>query len=342
MVNIYNLSLVDIENLLINQGRKKYHAKQIWQGLYRHLYTTWDQFTSLSKDLREYFTLNYEIGCLNEINISRTKDESTVKSLFQLPDKLLLETVLLRKHDRLTLCVSTQSGCPVGCKFCATGKLGFFRSLLTAEIIEQVIYYQRLLNIENKKITNIVFMGMGEPFLNYTNLMNSISILNHKDGLYIGARRITVSTIGIVEKILAFADEETQVNLSVSLHAPTDELRRSLIPIAEKSTLTDLINACIYYFNKTGRRLTFEYVLISGVNDEPCHAHQLANLISRLNCHVNLIPLNPTEHYDKSAPSQTAIREFGKILLENKITLSFRESQGYEIAAGCGQLAGRQ
>jgi 23S rRNA (adenine2503-C2)-methyltransferase len=291
--------------------------------------------------LRTNLEEQFSIGSLSEKDLIKTADESTRKSLFQLPDGNLIESVLLRKHDRITLCISTQSGCPIGCVFCATGKLGFFRHLSAGEITEQAIFFQRLLANEEKKLTNIVLMGMGEPFLNYVNVIRAVKLLNHKDGLNIGARRITISTIGILDKIQTFADEVSQVNLSVSLHAPSDELRRQLIPLAKNYSVNDLIDSCKYYFQRTGRRVTFEYVLIKNINDQPTQAHQLADLLGDLNCHINLIPLNVTAHYPGTAPDHSVMKEFGRILLERGLTLSFRDSQGYEIGAGCGQLAGR-
>jgi len=182
---------------------------------------------------------------------------------------------------------------------------------------------------------------MGEPFLNYDNVMKAVALLNHKDGLNLGARRITISTIGILDKIRKFAEEESQVNLSVSLHAPTDELRKQLIPLASSYHVSDLIKACKYYFEKTNRRVTFEYVMIAGLNDQPQHAHQLAQLLSGLNSHINLIPLNSTDHFEGRAPDNVVMKEFGRILLDHGITLTFRESQGAEISAGCGQLAAK-
>jgi 23S rRNA (adenine2503-C2)-methyltransferase len=341
MINVYDLSKEEIENAMLGIGEKKFHANQVWQGLYRNLYQNWEQFSNLSKSLRANLADRFTIGSLDEKDYLTTPDESTRKSLFNLTDGNLIESVLLRKYDRVTLCISTQSGCPIGCEFCATGKLGFFRNLTPGEITEQAIYFQRLLVDQYKKLTNIVFMGMGEPFLNYDNVMNAIRILNHKDGLSIGARRITISTIGIPDKIRSFAEEESQVNLSVSLHAPTDELRRELIPLARTYSVSDLINTCRYYFDRTSRRVTFEYVLIDRVNDQPAHAHQLADLLRGLTCHINLIPLNTTEHFAGKAPDHAVMKEFGRILLERGLTLSFRDSQGFEIGAGCGQLAGR-
>lgn len=339
MKNIFDLSFEEIEAFVVQAGEKKFHAKQIWHGLYRHLFQDWAQFTDLSKTLRSKLAQELMFGGLFEENKIESYDTETQKTLFKLTDGNFFESVLLKKLDRITLCISTQSGCPVGCAFCATGNLGFFRHLSTGEIIEQALIMQRQLVAENKKITNIVFMGMGEPFLNYDNVMKAVALLNHKDGLNLGARRITISTIGILDKIKKFAQEESQVNLSVSLHAPTDELRRKLIPLASSYHVSDLIKACKYYFEKTNRRVTFEYVMIENLNDQPQHAHQLAALLNGLNSHINLIPLNSTKHYAGNASNKTVIKEFGRILLDHGITLTIRESQGSEISAGCGQLA---
>jgi 23S rRNA (adenine2503-C2)-methyltransferase len=341
MLNIYDLGYFEIETFIKSEGEPSFRTKQIWEGLYQHLYSSWDEFSTLPKTLRQKFESAFHLTTITKLNSSYSKDLQTEKALFHLNDSNLIESVLLRNDNRLTLCISTQSGCPVGCVFCATGCLGFKRNLSSGEIIEQVIFFIKELAQKDEKLTNIVLMGMGEPFLNYENSLLSVQRLNNANGLNIGARRITISTIGIVEKINQFSGRELQINLSVSLHAPNDHLRRQLVPLAKKYSLQELIASCYSYVLKTNRRITFEYVMIKGVNDSPTLALELVNLLKGLNCHVNLIPLNPTSHFSGVPSDSSTIREFGRILLEKGIPTSIRESQGSDIQAGCGQLAGK-
>jgi 23S rRNA (adenine2503-C2)-methyltransferase len=341
MLNIYDLGFSEIEAFIKSVGEPSFRTKQIWEGLYRHYYSSWNEFTTLPKTLRQQFELNYNLSILSAINSSFSRDHQTEKVLFNLMDSNIIESVLLRSDDRLTLCVSTQSGCPVGCVFCATGNMGFKRNLSSGEIIEQVVYFIRELINTSEKLTNIVLMGMGEPFLNFDNVLSAVGRLNDPVGLNIGARRITISTIGIIERIDQFSGKEMQINLSVSLHAPNDRLRSQLVPLAKKYPLKELIASCSTYILRTNRRITFEYVLIKGVNDSSTLALELVNLLRGLNCHVNLIPLNSAIHFSGLPSESATIREFGRILLEKGIPTSTRDSQGSDIQAGCGQLAGK-
>ena len=256
-----------------------------------------------------------------------------------LEDGYHIETVLLKTDGRNTVCISTQAGCPVGCQFCATGNMGFFRNLKSSEIIGQVLFIANALSDQNENLNNIVLMGMGEPFLNSDEVIKSVHTFNDPDHFGIGARRITISTIGIVDKILEFSQEPRQFNLAISLHAPNDQLRQKLIPMAKKYPVTEIIAAAQNYIQSTNRRITFEYVLIDKINSKAKHALELANLVKHMNCHINLIALNPNEHFDGKAPSSEIIRSFSKILLDNKIPTTIRNSQGAQIKAGCGQLA---
>ena len=302
---------------------------------------SWDDFSTLPKTLRESLEKEFSLNSLKKIESVFSNDLQTEKVLFQLDDSYFIESVLLRKDDRLTLCISSQSGCPVGCVFCATGNLGFKRNLTSGEIIEQVIFFINALKPQGEKLTNIVLMGMGEPFLNYENTITAVDRLNDADGLNIGARRITISTIGIIDKIKEFSEKELQINLSISLHAPNDQLRQQLVPLAKKYPIKELIEACRFYIAKTNRRITFEYVMIKGINDSPKFASELFSLLRGLNCHLNLIPLNPNMHFSGKPSDPSTIREFGRILIEKGIAASIRDSQGSDIQAGCGQLAGK-
>lgn len=342
MENIYDLEFRDVLEFIRHQEEPDFRSDQIWRGLYHQLLNNWENFSSLSKSLRKKMIDSFTIANLNPLQSISTPDNQTQKILFQLVDGNHIETVLLRQERRNTLCISTQVGCAVGCVFCATGKLGFSRNLTRGEIIEQILFFIRSLADHNEKITNIVFMGMGEPLLNYENVLSVLRTVTSNRGFNFGARRITISTIGIVPMVIKLADEGLQVNLAVSLHASDDETRQKLIPINKKYSLSEIIKACKIYSSKTSRRITFEYVLIKGVNDKISQARALSQLLKGIICHVNLIPLNPTTSYDGTAPPSSAMRAFGKILLENRIPVSIRDSQGSEIQAGCGQLAGIQ
>ncbi len=341
MKNIFDLQHNQLQEFLKNKGESGFRAKQVWEGLYKHTYADWQDFTNLSKDLRKMLQENFSIGSLSLVDKISSTDDRSIRYLFELNDQTPVESVILRADDRLTLCISTQSGCPVGCVFCATGTLGLIRSLSSGEIVEQVIYLVRKLAQNHKHITNIVLMGMGEPFLNYEAILAAVKRFNDPNGMNIGARRITISTIGLPDKILRFAQEGLQINLAVSLHAPNDELRRELVPLAKKIQIGELIAACRQYVRATNRRITFEYVMIAGVNDQPEHAKQLADLLEGILCHVNLIGLNPTDHFDGKTPNHKVMKDFGRILLDKQIPTSIRNSQGSDIQAACGQLAGR-
>ncbi len=342
MKNIYDLSFSEIENYIKEIGEAGFRSKQIWEGLYQRCYSAWDDFSTLSKPLRERLSNEFSLNSITKVESVFSNNLQTEKVLFQLPDLNYIESVLLRKDDRLTLCISTQSGCPVGCVFCATGKLGFKRNLTSGEIIEQVIHFTNAVKLNSEKLTNIVLMGMGEPFLNYENTITAVDRLNDANGLNIGARRITISTIGIIEKIKSFSEKKIQINLSISLHAPNDLLRQKLVPLIRKYPIKELVDACRIYIAKTNRRVTFEYVMIKGINDSPKLANELVALLKGLNCHLNLIPLNPTRHFSGAPSDASSIREFGRILIEKGIAASIRHSQGSEIQAGCGQLAGKR
>ena len=243
-------------------------------------------------------------------------------------------------RSRRTLCISTQAGCAMGCVFCATGQMGFKRHLVSGEIIAQVMYYARMLRQENENVTNIVFMGMGEPFHNYANTMAAIDRLNHPEGYNFGARRFTISTVGLVPMIRRFADEKRQVNLAISLHAADDESRVSMLPINRKYKIEEVLDACRYYVSKTGRRVTFEWALINGVNDTTEVARKLASRLKGLLCHVNAIPLNPTLGYEGRPTDLQRAALFKATLEQAGIPCTIRMRRGIDIQAGCGQLAG--
>jgi len=339
MDNILDLEYLTLEEKILQVNEPKFRAKQIWEGLYQHCYSNWVDFSNLPISLRATLANQYKILSLDPIKENKTIDEKTTKVLFQLADGNLIESVHLINKNRNTICISTQSGCPVGCAFCATGQNGFFRNLNTSEIIGQILFFSRRLQKIGQKITNIVLMGMGEPFLNYNAMLQSVKRFNDPNGINIGARKITISTIGIAEKIIKFADEQRQFKLAISLHAPNDKIREELIPIARKYPIQELLKSAEYYISKTNRRITYEYVLIDKINSTREHAQSLAELLKNQNCHVNLIALNKNSHYKENPPNSKAIYDFSNILLRNGISTTIRNSQGSNINAGCGQLA---
>jgi 23S rRNA (adenine2503-C2)-methyltransferase len=339
MISFFDIDSQSLEQHISNWGESKFHATQIRQGVYQNLFNNWDQFTMLSKSLRGLLHETYSIDNFRIINRTSSNDQTTQKYLFHLADEMPIESVLMYSQNRITVCISTQSGCSIGCKFCATGKMGLKRNLTSGEIIEQVVFFQRLLNEQGKIITNLVFMGMGEPFMNFDNLINSLKVINSSDGLQIGARHITVSTIGIIPKIRDFANYFPQINLAVSLHAPENLLRNELVPVNKIFPLENLISVCRDYIKETNRRISFEYVLLNEVNDTEMHAKDLARLLNRLLCHVNLISYNPVSGIDFLPSTRKRMNIFSQILKLKGIPTTIRQSEGKEINAGCGQLA---
>jgi 23S rRNA (adenine2503-C2)-methyltransferase len=360
-MRIYDLNLQDLTSLLGEWGEPAYRAKQVWQGLYQHLYNSPEQFSNLPKSLREKLTEHTTFAPFKVKVFQDSSDGFTRKTLFELPDTNLIEAVLMRYGDpadnpqitasapnsesrgaknRRTLCISTQAGCAMGCVFCATGQMGFKRHLSSGEIVAQVMYYARMLKDVNESVTNIVFMGMGEPFHNYENTMAAIDRLNDADGYNFGARRFTISTVGLVPQIMRFADERRQVNLAISLHAADDNERLQIMPVNKKHKVADIIDACKYYVSQTGRRVSFEWALISGVNDTPEVAKRLASKLKGLMCHVNAIPLNPTAGYNGKATDRQRAILFKETLEQAGIPCTIRMRRGIDIQAGCGQLAG--
>ena len=342
---IYDLDFTGIEKTLTSWGEPSYRAVQIWHGLYQHLRDSPFDFPNLPKSLRARLEEHFSFSNLTPAKSIRSSDGETVKTLFNLPDGQAIEAVLMRYERRRTLCISSQAGCGMGCVFCATGQMGFRRNLTSGEIVEQVLYYARQLQEEGERVTNVVVMGMGEPFQNYNATLAAIDRLNHPEGLNLGARRFTISTVGLVPMIRRFADEGRQVNLAVSLHAAEDELRSSMLPVNRKYPLDVLLAACREYVEKTHRRITFEWALIHEVNDTPEQARKLAGRLSALKvggstlCHVNVIPLNPTHGYSGEATTRERAIAFQQELTRFGIPCTIRIRRGIDIQAGCGQLA---
>jgi len=323
---------------LILEHEPKFRLKQIKRALFFDLISDWNEATVLPIQLREKLSRD----CPLEINASTlvSKDQQTIKACLTLHDGLQVETVLMKhqgKSPRNAVCVSTQAGCALGCAFCATGTMGLKRNLEAMEIVEQVLFFARLLKKENQKVTNIVLMGMGEPFLNYDNVMEAIRLLNGADGFAFGARRISISTSGIVEGIEKLSNEKLEVNLAISLHAPNDEIRSKIMPINNKYPIRKILSAVDDYIAKTNRKVMFEYIMLQGVNDSDECAKELAQLMRKPLYMVNLVPYNETGIFKPSTKEK--IKRFRNILERNKIDVTQRFKFGDDIKAACGQLA---
>ncbi len=343
--SLYDLTFAELQAVLTDWGEPAFRAKQIWEWLYVQLAAAYDAMTNLPQPLRDRLSAVYPLGRLTVRIDLLSSDGWTRKILFLLPGGAQIETVLMEYDTRNTVCVSTQAGCAMGCTFCATGQGGFQRNLTSGEIVEQVLFFERELRqanhqspTANHQVTNLVLMGMGEPFANYTALLAALNRLSDPIGYNFGARRITVSTVGLVPMIERFTHERSQVNLAVSLHAATNELRASMLPINKRYPLEVLIPACRAYTENTHRRMSFEWAMIEGINDTPAQARALVQLIKGIVCHVNLIPLNPTHGYDGAASTRERIATFRAILDEAHIANSLRVRRGIDIHAGCGQL----
>ncbi|GAP18284.1 23S rRNA (adenine(2503)-C(2))-methyltransferase RlmN [Levilinea saccharolytica] len=336
---IYDLDLPELQDLLKSWGEPAFRARQIWQGLYQHLWDSPEQFTNIPASLREKLFTGFRFSALQPAQVLSSNDGETVKTLFTLWDGRAIEAVLMRYSERRTLCISSQAGCAMGCVFCATGQMGFKRHLTSGEIVAQVLHYARILQAENDHVTNVVIMGMGEPFHNYNAVLHAVDRLNHPEGFKFGERRVTISTVGLVPLIRRFADENRQINLAISLHAVDDAQRSSMMPINKQYPIAKLLEACRYYINKTRRRITFEWALIRDVNDSPETAIRLAGLLKGMLCHVNVIPLNPTQRYPGQATTRERAQAFQAELEKRGITCSIRIRRGIDIQAGCGQLA---
>lgn len=342
---IYDLDLPGLTAVINSWGEPNFRATQIWQGLYKNLWESPDQFTNLPRILRYRMDDSFNFHNLYPGAVLNSKDGETRKTLFQLADQQAIEAVLMRYNRRRTLCISTQAGCAMACVFCATGQMGFRRNLSSGEIVEQVLYYARMLKLQDEHVTNVVVMGMGEPFHNYDETLAAIDRLNDPQGFNLGARRVTISTVGLIPAIERFTLERRQVNLAISLHAADDELRSSLLPVNRKYPLAQLLAACAAYVRETGRRITFEWALIKDVNDTPEQARKLAEMLQIFRksnatlCHVNIIPLNPTHRYRGKATTRERALSFQSILESQGIPCTIRIRRGIDIQAGCGQLA---
>ena len=340
-VNFYDLSYAEVENSIVELGHQPFRVKQIWEWVYQKYVANFDEMTNLPLSMRVQLDNMFTLGAFTIVSSQRSSDNQTTKVLFRLLDGQLIETVLMKYKKRRTLCISTQVGCAMGCVFCATGQMGFYRNLSTGDIIAQVLYFANQLSQVEQRVTNVVLMGMGEPLHNYDNTLSAIDRLTDSNGFNLGARKITISTVGLVPAIIRYADEQRQTRLAISLHAATDAERNRLIPVSKKWPLSELMDACRYYIDRTGRRLTFEWALIHEENDTREQAAALGQLLRGMLCHVNLIPLNPTSGYEGGPSMRDRVEEFQEELARFGVSSTVRVRRGIDIQAGCGQLRDR-
>ncbi len=334
-IDIKNLTLSELEEVLINMGEPKFRAKQIFTWLHQKGVTCFEDMSNISKDLRAKLDLNFILTDIKILDKLISKDDGTIKYLFMLQDECIIESVFMKYSYGNAVCISSQVGCRMGCTFCASTIGGLERNLLASEMLSQIYLIQQ---DTGEKVRSIVVMGSGEPFDNFEEINKFISIINSKDGINIGQRHLTISTCGVVPKIYEFADKNLQVNLAISLHSPYEEERKKIMPIANKYSIRDIIEACKYFSDKTKRRITYEYALISGVNDREQDAKKIVELLKGTLCHVNLIPINSVDERDYIKSSKKQIKRFAEILNDNNIDVTIRRELGSDINAACGQL----
>ncbi len=336
--DIKSMPLSQLEKELSDMGERPFRAKQIYRWMHVKLARGFDEMTDISKSLRERYRELYSYTCLEQVRMQESESDGTRKYLFRLPDGNLVESVWMRYRHGNSVCVSSQVGCRMGCRFCASTLDGLERNLLPSEMLDQVYAIQLS---TGERVSNVVVMGTGEPLDNYDNLLTFLRMLTDGNGLNISQRNVTVSTCGLVPQMYRLADERLQITLALSLHAATDEKRRELMPVARRYSIGELMEACRYYFAQTGRRITFEYSLVGGVNDTDRDAEELSALAGPLGCHVNLIPVNPIEERNFVQSERARIRAFQNKLEKNKINGTIRREMGRDIDGACGQLRRR-
>ncbi|MCA0988353.1 23S rRNA (adenine(2503)-C(2))-methyltransferase RlmN [Guptibacillus algicola] len=343
--SIYGLTFDQLTDWLMEHGHKKFRASQVWDWLYKKRVKEFSQMNNVNKECIQLLKDNFVIQTLEQ-EIKQESSDGTIKFLFKLQDGNVIETVLMRFHYGLSVCVTTQVGCNIGCSFCASGLLKKSRDLTSGEIVEQIMNVQHALDDkgQEERVSHIVIMGIGEPFDNYQNMMDFLHVVNSQKGLSIGARHITVSTSGLADQIYDFANEDLQVNLAISLHAPNDEIRTKIMKINKAYPLSKLMPAIDYYLEKTNRRITFEYIMLRDVNDHKEEAVQLAKLLSdkRHLSYVNLIPYNPVDDHSYQRSEKEAILAFYDTLKKHGINCVIRHENGTDIDAACGQLRSKQ
>lgn len=328
-------SLDELKEYLNSIGEKPFRAKQIYEWLHQKLVECFDDMTNISNNLKEKLNNDFYIQSLEMVQVLTSKIDGTQKFLFRLNDGNVIESVLMRYKHGNSVCISTQVGCRMGCRFCASTLDGLVRNLKPSEMLEEIYYIQRY---SKERVSNIVLMGSGEPMDNFDNVLAFVKAISDENGLHISQRNITISSCGLAEKIKELADSNVQVTLALSLHAADDETRKQLMPIAYKYSIREVLEACQYFFDKTGRRITFEYSLVAGVNDTKEEAAKLVHLIKEMNCHVNLIPVNPIKERDFKRSTKVNIASFKGHLEKNGINATVRREMGSDIQGACGQL----
>ena len=336
--DLRSLNLIELQEIVESLGEKKFRAAQIFDWIHAKQVDDFFDMTNLSGNLKEKLSENYSIYTVRKERMQESKEDGTRKYLFELHDSEYVESVFMRYSHGNSVCVSSQVGCRMGCSFCASTLDGLVRNLTAGEILGQVY---SIMKDTGERISNVVIMGSGEPFDNYDNVLKFMKLIEDEKGLNISGRSITVSTCGLVDQIRRFADEEMTATLAISLHASNDEKRKQIMPIANRYSIEEIIDACKYFFDKTGRRLTFEYSLIAGVNDSETEANELSKLLKDLNCHVNLIPVNPVKETGYKSPSKEAALSFKNKLEKNHINVTIRREMGRDIDGACGQLRRR-
>ena len=338
-IDLRSLSYEEVENLILSISEAKYRAGQIFEWIHKKQADNFDDMKNIPSKLKDkLISSGYEIFSVTKVRMQESKEDGTRKYLFELHDGEYVESVFMRYSHGNSVCVSSQVGCRMGCSFCASTLDGLVRNLSAGEILGQIY---AIMKDTGERVSNVVIMGSGEPFDNYDNVLSFMRLLNSEKGINISGRNVTVSTCGLVEKIRQFADEEMSATLAISLHASNDEKRRQIMPIANRYSIDEIIAACKYFFDKTGRRLTFEYSLIAGVNDSETEANELSSLLKGLNCHVNLIPVNPVKETGYKSPSREAALSFKNKLEKNHINVTIRREMGRDIDGACGQLRRR-
>lgn len=337
MKSIYDYNLVDLENYLIENNLKPFRAKQIFKWLYEKRVSSFYEMSDISKDLQQQLNSDFVIETL-KVKAHQISSDGTEKYLFELNDGCLVESVLMVFDYGFSACLSSQVGCNMGCKFCASGLLKKQRDLTVGEIVTQALMIQKRLDESNNRLGNIVVMGTGEPFDNYDNVLKAMSIINSPYGLQIGSRHISISTCGVVPKIIAFAKENLQYNLAISLHAPNNELRSKIMPVNNAYPLEELFKALREYSGLNNRRITFEYLLLKGVNDSKKEADEIKALLKGLNAYINLIPYNSVKENDFETTSEENALRFYDMLKKNGVAVTLRQKKGDDIDAACGQL----
>lgn len=338
MKDIKSLTLQELKTELTSLGEKAFRADQLYDWMHKKLATGYEDMNNIPKSLKSLCQEHFTFTTLETVQVQESGIDGTKKFLFALPDGNLVESVWMKYHHGNSVCISSQVGCKMGCRFCASTLDGWERNLLPSEMLEQIYSISR---ITGQRVSNVVVMGTGEPLDNYDNLVRFIELLTNADGLNISQRNITVSTCGLVPKIRKLADEKLQITLALSLHAPNDEKRRELMPIANKYSLKEVLEACDYYFVQTGRRISFEYALVGGVNDNEEEARELISLLRGRNCHVNLIPVNPIKERDYVSSERKNVEQFKNKLEKSQIQCTIRREMGRDIDGACGQLRRR-